>query len=767
MSFRRRGLQTLVVVLATVASLALASCGVSPVESTEQTSQSSTLAQPTAPTQEPTSAPTAPTSPAQAKARTATPEPTERACVDLTVWSTHDRAPGEGTVTYQVHYANLDTERAADGVVLQIVIPEGTKISRVSSDFEVTFDGLLVPIGALQPAQSGVVNIAVQWEEALSPGTWTALNAQINQDGVDPDLANNVAQDGERASAPDLALQTGLAGDSSPFVPGATVKLRLAYVNLADVRAQTATITATLPSGLSFVGAGGDLSGGALVSGKDGGVQVVLPLQPVGGGGSKGSVVLQAQVDADAQLGDSLTWTAEIGTPGESALKHNRAESTHVVQAAGPDVWVTLASTGETALGGKHTYRVAFGNVGTQRAEAVALSLTLPAALTDVRYGREPAVLENGVATWTFETLGVAQNGRPFEVTGVVGTEGPAVASAGITTTGADANPLNDTAEVTDEMLALAMPTILGPSAALIDDRPAFYGEGTAGATVSLYLAATETEPAVPLGDAVVDGGGKWTLEPKEALPAPGWLWFTATQTLDERVSPATGVANFVSEETGIDTDSLTVNGTRVGGIDQAIAWPAGQVLTFGAQIIDCAAPLTPTLLAGYYDVNDVLVNREVIANTSTDKSGNVEFAFRVPRLGQQLQWTLGLSYTCGEAPQTKALANSLRPAMALSRPLGGLWEDIKCWFGFCTDTPPPPPPPKKQCPGCTPLNPDQMKRKPTFMDPDPDDKDFSPPLNAGTIWDVPELILLRRDVAADTVANPWLARNQLVPLRI
>jgi hypothetical protein len=511
-------------------------------------------------------------------------------------------------------------------------------------------------------------------------------------------------------------------------VPGATVKLRLAYVNLADVKAQTATITATLPSGLSFVGASGNLSGQALVSGTDGGVQVVLTLQPVSGGGGKGSVVLHTQVDAAAQVNHSLTWTAEIGAPGETNLAHNLAEGIQVVQPVGPDVWVTLESTGETAVGGTHTYRLAFGNLGTLRAENVALSLALPVALGDVRFGREPASFENGTATWRFETLGVAQKGRPFEVTGVVGTEGPAVASASITTASSDANPRNDAAEMTDEMVAVAMPTILGPNAAVIDDRPAFYGEGTAAATVSLYLAATESEPAALLGTAVVDGSGKWAIAPAEALPEPGWHWFTATQTLGDRVSPATGVANSVSKDTGIDTDSLTVNGARVGGIDQTISWPEGQVLTLAARIIDCATPLTPTLLADYYDKDDVLVNREAIAPASTDENGNVAFAFRVPRLEQELKWTLALSYTCGGAPQTKALANTLRPAMVLARPLGGLWEDIKCWFGFCNDTPPPPPPPKKQCPGCTPLNPDQMKRKPSPFDRVPDESDFSEP---------------------------------------
>jgi hypothetical protein len=706
------------------------------------------------------------TTPAQAKAPTASPEPTEQAGADLTVWSTHDRAVGEGTVTYHVHYANLDTERPADGVVLQIVIPEGARISRVSREYEVTFDGVLVPLGAVQPAGSGGVEIAVLWPETLPPGTQTILNAQINQDGVDPDLTNNVAQDGELSPAPDLALRTSLAGDSAPFVPSGTVKLRLAYVNLAGVRAQTATITATLPSGLSFVGANGNLSGDALVSGKDGGVQVVLPLQPVGDRGGKGNVYLQAQVEAAAQPGDSFTWSAEIGTPGETGLEYNSDENTQVVQDSGPDVWVTLESTGETAVGGTHIYRVAFGNLGTLRAEGVTLTLTLPAALTDVRYGREPARLENGVASWKFERLGVAQKGRPFEVSGVVGAEGPAVARANITAAGTDANADNDTAETTDEMLALAMPTILGPNAAVIDEQPAFYGVGTRGATVSLYLAATETEPAVPLGTAVVDGSGVWTLAPAEAIPEPGWHWFTATQTLGERVSPVTGVVNYTADDLGTDTDSLSVNGKRVGGIDQKLAFPEGEVFRLGARLTGCAAPLTPTLLVDYYDLTDVLVNRDQIAPAATGADGAVAFDFRVPRTAQQVQFTLAVSYYCDESGQTKRQVAQLRPAIYHAGPLDWLERKIDCWFGNCKN-PPPPPPPKKPCQGCTPLDPNDTKRKPNPFERDPDDNDFSQPLNVRMIWSAPVESPPCSGARADTAGHVRLSWDHIIALRI
>jgi hypothetical protein len=54
--------------------------------------------------------------------------------VDLTVWSTHDKAPAKGKVTYRVYYANLSLDRPAQDVVLQIHPPEGANLLKVNRD---------------------------------------------------------------------------------------------------------------------------------------------------------------------------------------------------------------------------------------------------------------------------------------------------------------------------------------------------------------------------------------------------------------------------------------------------------------------------------------------------------------------------------------------------------------------------------------------------------------------------------------------------------
>ncbi len=720
----RRVLWTMLCVLILLVSDILAGCSGSVPE--QGSRPASTVTQATgAATAVPTHGPAATAAATQSpsKAQTSASEPAMAPGADLAVWVTHEKAPGQGRVSYKVYYANDGPSLPAEDVALDITIPAGTTVVWAPRDSEMTAEGLVIPLGTLAPRQTGKVDVEVAWSEAAAPGEWTELVAEINAAAPDPNPADNLARDGERVAAPDLALGLSLDG-AGLVVPGGSAGVVASLLNKGAAQAAGATLTLTLPVGMTFERAQGSLAGEPAVSAAEDGSQIVLPLNPVQARGT-GKVVVQVALDPALPPENEITVSGLLAVAGDAATEDNAAALAPLVQGPGADLWVEIAVEGDPLLDEKRVYVVTAGNRGTERAEGT-LTVELPAGLEDLAFSAAPDSVAGDTVTWPLQAVmpGTKTSRR---ITGRLAAEGPLVARARVTTSGADANGRNDAAEVTEEVLALAMPQILGPSAAVIDPEPEFYGQGAAGATVSLYLAATETEPAVPLGTALVDDSGRWTLAPEVALPATGWHWFTATQTLGERVSPVTGVANYVSRDTGIDTDSLTVNGERVGGIDQEISWPGARVLTFAARIVECESPGQPMLVASYYTMDDVLVNREAIAPASVDEDGNVSFDFRVPRIEQEVQWTLGLSYTCDDVPQAKVLAGTLRPARFLARPLAGLWEDIKCWFGSCTDTPPPPPPIKKQCPGCTPIPPEKRKPKPNpFQNPDDDDHHFA-----------------------------------------
>ena len=692
-SRRRSGARTAVLVL--IAATALSACGSQP-----------------APTPGPSGA--VPPSPTPVPSAAGLPAPTPVASgvaqpgVDLAVWSSHDRSPAKGTLTYRVHYANLGADLPAEKVALQVIPPEGANLLKVSRDSQPlsTGNGVEVPLGTLQPAESGVVDVVVEWPAAPAPGSWTVLTAQISGSATDPDMANNVAHDGERVPAPNLAVTLGPADTSGPFVPGGTAALLLGYSNTSSVDAGSATLSVTLPKGLSFRSAsGGDLAGTPTTAAAGEDSLVTLSLRGVRAR-SSGSVVMQVTLDAGLLPDQQLTASALITTAADTTAADNRAETTGLVQAAGPDAWVALDSKGATELGGTHSYRIRYGNRGTASAEGVSLSLAIPGALHDVRFGVQPAAIANGTATWQLGTLPAARNGNPIEITASIGATGPVVTSAKITSSGPDANALNNAAEVAHDLVALQLPVISGPSDATVGAQPAFFGTGKPSATVSLYLANGDDPAGQLLGSGLVGGDGRWAITPSSSLSEAGWHWFTATQQLGGLVSPITGVADFYSADLAIDSNSLTVDGKRVGGINQTIAWPAGKTLTFGARIVNCASPISPTLQADFYDTSDVLVNRGLIAAARAQPDGYVEFKFVVPRADQEVQWRLSLGFYCQGLLKTNLLNGArLVSFLTAAKEEPSLWN-LWCLFG-CDDAPPPPPPKCGFAGGC-----EQVKRK-------------------------------------------------------
>ena len=677
----------------------------------------------TAPT--PTPAPTAETSPASSPAvgtPSAVPPTGSPVDADLAVWSDHDSAPALGTVTYHVHYANLGLTVPARGAVLRITPPEGTRLgtgSEASTPLATGGGGIEVALGTIEPSTIGVVNVDVEWTTTPAPGTWTELTAQLTAADPDPDATNNTATDGERVPGPDLRLTLRPAESSAAFTPGATVTYRLALVNVSTADAPAASLALTLPKGLTFVSAGGSLAGKVQAAAAGDGTLVTLPLSAVRAM-ARGTVEVRAMLGADLAPGLPVTASAVVSAAGETSTADNTADFTEAVQAAGADVWVALDSKGSTELNGKRAFRLRYGNRGTVAADGVSLSLEIPASLANVKFGLEPTAIADGVATWAFASLPKATGTRAIEITATIAAAGSADLRAGITTATADENTGNGTAEAAAEFVDLAMPVISGPVNAFVGARPVFFGTGRSGATVSLSLVSADGLTAEPLGTGTVDGNGRWEIQPATDLPSAGWHWFTATQRLGDLVSPGTGVADFATPDTSTDPNSLTVDGKRVGGINQVISWPGGTTLVFGARVSACAKPLSPMLQADYYTADDVMVNRQLADPKGVAEDGTLEFAFVVPRLTQEVQWQLSLAYYC-ESPGQSRTRSSVQLASYTAGLLEWLDRTISCWFGNCPPAPPEPPPPRKFCPGCGPAE-IPKKPAPNFMS-DPEDK--------------------------------------------
>lgn len=677
---------------------------------------------------EPTVAEAVPQEPTEVPEPSEAPEPTEPAepaapsgAADLAVsiWRDGEVKAG-GHVTYYVAYANYDSERAADGVALRITLPEGAALANAERDGQPVTAAraagreLEYALGTLQPGEGYELALTVGLPANLAPGSQVALTARIAGAAPDPDEETNYAEDSEAIPAPSVSVGVRPSDECGPFVPGGAVSYLVSFGNSSEAEAPSVAITSTLPAGMSFRSARRVTEEASqAISPQAAGPNLTFQLGTLAPG-AYGELLVEIGLDSGLLPDQPLTYTVGIAAPGDLDAGDNWAEDVQYAQVEGPDVWVELESQSDGEVGGALSYLVFCGNRGTQDAEEVVVSLSVPPLLQDVAFSTPPTSYAQGVATWGLGKLAAGEGAEPIEISTTIASAGQATAKA-TARSRHDVDPRNDVAEAADELLTMHMPAIVGPSAARVGAQPVVFGLGKPGATVSLYVAGAGDQQERPWGKAIVSEEGRWEITPTARLPQPGWYWFMATQELDGRTSPMTGVGNYYTDQLAIDTNSLTVNGERVGGIDQGIDWLGGQEMTFGARIIHCDKPLTPTLQVRYYNLQGLMVNHERIEPKVTRPDGYVEFEFRVPDEGDEVQWQIELGFYCREEMQTSTIARS-RGLAAPAAKLSDLWHP-ECWFGGCNEKDPAPPKPPKQCPGCTPIP--RPKPKPQPKDPD------------------------------------------------
>ena len=85
-------------------------------------------------------------------------------------------------------------------------------------------------------------------------------------------------------------------------------------------------------------------------------------------------------------------------------------------------------------------------------------------------------------------------------------------------------------------------------------------------------------------------------------------------------------------------------------------------------------------LQTDYYDTSGGLVNRQIAEPTRADADGNVEFAFVVPRVTQEVQWQVSLAFYCRDDAQSD-VGTGMREAVYVGI-LDTVKRKIDCWFG-------------------------------------------------------------------------------------
>jgi uncharacterized repeat protein (TIGR01451 family) len=686
--------------------------------------------------------------------------------VDLAVSAWKDQIVEAGaTIDYHVSYVNYDTSFGTQNVVVTVTLPSASVLVDSTKDGapfppdSQSGQALVYNIGVLAAYDSGVIDLIVQLPDSLVVNDMVLLTARISAINPDPNPDNNYAEDGEMIPGANMVVYKSLAYDSGPFAPGFVVTYTIDYYNTASyIDATSVVVTDRLPISVTFLSAL-----------QDNWIDIT-PITPTISGnelsfslgtlapGDGGQLLVRAQLDSRLLAKTVLRNTAGVTTSAaETTYEDNWAFDEQTVLPTQPDLWVELYSSTDGQMDGYQSYWVSLGNVGPLDANNVTLTLSIPIELADLDIDPAPDLLvtrtNDYLATWLIGTVPADDWGEGVSVSGIINAAGQITATATLTSTSAEADPTDNVARVSDYNAEILMPIIEAPNTAIVGTLPVFFGLGQPDATVTLYLSGTVAVPGRVLGADVVDGYGRWTITPTSPINQPGWYWFTATQQMKDRISPITGVANFVTDTLIMDTNSMVryfgtrpdlPEGERIGGINQPLGWRPAVTYTLGVRLTRCAPnePISPTLQALLFNDDGLMVGyRDMAATFVETTTGYVEFEFWTP---EEESFELFLRYYC---PVTTTLAHSAQ--RELLQP-SGWWQDLKdwlfCWESLGCDKPDPPPPPQPGCTGCTPIPRPRPRPKPT----DPD----------GFVYDC-SMVRAGASISQSIITRAWVTATQ------
>jgi uncharacterized repeat protein (TIGR01451 family) len=663
----------------------------------------------------------------------------DEAPIDLAVdaWKDQTVEPG-ATIDYHVSSCNYDPSFSTSNVVLTVTLPAASTFVTSTMDdapyppSSRSGGTLVYNLGDLDADTCNTIDLQVRLPNTLTVNSEVVLTGRISGPKPDPDPDNNYTEVSETVPGANMVIAKGPAEDSPPFVAGGVVTYTLQYFNDSDyVAAPSVVVTDELPSGMTFISALKD------------DWTTVTPITPITSGrrltfslgtvepGEGGQLRVRARLDSGLASKTELRNTAGVATTAaESSYDDNFTSDVQSVVPTLPDLWVELGSSTDGEIDGYQSYWVNMGNAGPLDAHNVTMTLSIPASLTDLDINPAPDLLvtrtNDYLATWFVGTVPADDWGIDVSVSGIISAAGQITATATVTSTSAEGDPTDNVARVSDYNAEILMPIIQAPNTALVGTRPVFFGLGQPDATVTLYLSGTAAVQGRVLGTSVVDDYGLWTITPTSSINQPGWYWFTATQQLNGRISPVTGVGNFVTDTATLimDTNSMVrylgtrpdlPEGERIGGINQPLGWRPDVTYTLGVRLTRCAPnePISPTLQARLFNDDGLMVGYRNMAATFVETTtGYVEFEFWTP---EEESFELFLHYYCPVTAQ--AADNTRQTTIQPSGWLQGLKEWFGCWESLGCDKPDPPPPPKPGCTGCTPIP--RPRPRPRPLDPD------------------------------------------------
>jgi uncharacterized repeat protein (TIGR01451 family) len=359
---------------------------------------------------------------------------------DLSIVKTHTGNVTAGAnVTYNIVVSNAGPSNVSSFDLTDILDQNYAYQSATGATCTPAGQTITCTGGAITSGSQSVVTITAALEPSASAGGTISNTATVAAPaGVnDPNAANNSDSVTNTIDAnADLAITKSHIGN---FKPGNNGTFTLQVTNNGSSDADTATVSDTLPAGLTYVSATSPNA-----SCINAGQAVTCEIGPAFTAGDSVTITLTVAVDP-ALSANSLDNTASVAsaTPDPNTANNSDTDTVNFDQAQA-DLDASKAAQGALTAGEPVTYRFTVTNNGPDNAGAVKIEDTLPTYLTyqsfsSVSGGTWNCSESNGTVTCDLPSLAVGAT-AVVDVTVLVAQDAPtpAINSATVSFNGTD-----------------------------------------------------------------------------------------------------------------------------------------------------------------------------------------------------------------------------------------------------------------------------------------------------------------------------------------
>ena len=312
----------------------------------------------------------------------ATDGQTAVASTNLSITKTGDTTapdPG-GQVVYTVTVTNAGPSDSGGSTVTD-TLPTGLTFASSSSGCTSPGAGMVsCAVGALASGESAMRSYTVDVADSAAGDLVNSAMVVPSSGANDPDLSDNTSSHTVTV-VPQADLSILKIDDPDPVTAGGTLTYTLEVSNAGPSDSPGATISDTLPSGLTFGSGTGCTGSGTTVTCTVGAIAA----------GATGSVSFTATVDEDRPSG-TVTNTATVTGDEEDPVTGNNSASatTEVIRQA--DLTMEKSDGGVTSVtaGGPITYTLTVGNLGPNDVTSALVSDTFSGDLDNITWTCTP-----------------------------------------------------------------------------------------------------------------------------------------------------------------------------------------------------------------------------------------------------------------------------------------------------------------------------------------------------------------------------------------